>query len=319
MATRTILVDQHFFPAAASTSPILRGVTALPTLDGYVAVTPKARAEVVLVSPDGDPVLSAWQYGAGRALAWTPDLGNRWAPAWQNSAATVALWSNAFSWVLPTPESSELRVRAEKVDERSVAIVAENRAAWDEVRPTTATVIGPGGQSQTLEMQPAGPGRYRGELNTPEIGGYILQADQALPAGSVHAEAGWVAPYAAEYRQVGVDRATLTRIAAAGGGRVLASADEAMRPPDAPAAVRWPAAGLLLVLAALFWPLEIASRRLAVPEGAAAALSNRLRLPQAPFAGRSAAHTNGHVPSPSGAATADRLLRRKAAFRKEQR
>ena len=44
MATRTLIVNNHFYPAAASASPLLRGLTAVPPLDGYVA-TSKEQAE----------------------------------------------------------------------------------------------------------------------------------------------------------------------------------------------------------------------------------------------------------------------------------
>jgi len=320
MATRTILVEERFFPAAASSSPILRGLSAVPALDGLVAVMPKDRAEVVLVSPDGDPVVAAWQYGAGRAIAWTPDLGPRWSGGWQNSPSATALWGNAFSWLLPTPETSELTLRAEKLDEASVAIVAENRTAWDEVRPTTATLIGPGGQSQEVEMQPAGPGRYRATTTMPDVGAYVIQATQRLAEGEVRGESGWVAPYPAEYRRVGVDRATLARIAAAGVGQVLADPAEAMRPPDQPTAARWPLAGLLLILAAVGWPLEIAARRLSIPQGARAALATKLRLPAiAPRDGRTTAAPSTQAIPRTPTATAQRLLKRKQAFRELRR
>jgi hypothetical protein len=139
LATRTILVEQRFFPAAASSSLILRGIGPVPALDGYVAVTAKDRGEVVLVSPEGDPVLAVWQYGAGRTAAWTPDLGNRWSMGWRASPAATALWGNLLSWLLPTPETSELLVRAESTDAREATVSVENRTIFGEIRPTTAS------------------------------------------------------------------------------------------------------------------------------------------------------------------------------------
>jgi hypothetical protein len=69
------IIEEPFYPIPASTSPILRGldVTALPALRGYNGTTPKATARVALVSDQGDPILAAWQYGLGRAVAWTSD------------------------------------------------------------------------------------------------------------------------------------------------------------------------------------------------------------------------------------------------------
>ena len=47
---------------------------ARPQLKGYVITTPRQSAQVLLTTPRGDPLLAAWQYGLGRALAWTSDL-----------------------------------------------------------------------------------------------------------------------------------------------------------------------------------------------------------------------------------------------------
>ncbi|HZR98615.1 MAG TPA: VWA domain-containing protein, partial [Chloroflexota bacterium] len=136
MATRTLLVDAQFVPAATSAGPLLRGLTQVAPLDGYVAVTPKERAEVVLVGPDGDPVLAAWQYGSGRAVAWTPDVAGRWSSAWRSSPAAGALWGNVLSWLLPPPDGGELAVRVEADGDDAFAVVAENRADWEQVHPT---------------------------------------------------------------------------------------------------------------------------------------------------------------------------------------
>ena len=39
---------------------------------GYVATTPKPRAETPLWTDKGDPLLAHWQYGLGRAVAFSP-------------------------------------------------------------------------------------------------------------------------------------------------------------------------------------------------------------------------------------------------------
>jgi Ca-activated chloride channel family protein len=262
MATRTILVDQTFFPAAATAGPLLAGLERVPPLDGYVAVTAKERAEVVLVAPEADPVFAAWQYGAGRSIAWTPDLGGRWSLAWASSTAATTLWGNALSWLLPPPEQGELLVRVEPEGD-GFAVLAENRTAWDEPRQTRATLVGSAEGRIDLELAPAGPGRYRARLPNLDAGAYVVQIEQVLaPGESLRTEAGWAAPYPAEYRAVGVDTASLTRITEAGNGSLLEDAAAAVRPPEQPAVTRWSLAPLLIILAAIAWPLEIASRRL---------------------------------------------------------
>jgi Ca-activated chloride channel homolog len=316
MATRTILVDDTFFPAAASSGPLLTGLGRVPALDGYVAVTAKERAEVVLVAPEGDPVLAAWQYGAGRSIAWTPDLGGRWSSAWSASSTATSLWGNALSWLLPPPEQGELLARVEP-EGGGFALLVENRTAWEEVRPTRATLTGSGEQHMDLDLSPAGPGRYRAPLPRLDAGAYIVQVEQALASGeALRAEAGWSAPYPAEYRTAGVDSATLIRVTEAGGGSILRDAAAAVRPPEQPAISRWSVAPLLLVLAAVAWPLEIASRRL--PSMSVPGRVQRL------MRGRNRARAIARRPamSPPAAvqqATTERLLERTRTLRQHRR
>jgi Ca-activated chloride channel family protein len=50
-----------------------------PVLRGYVDHFPKPRAEMPLVSDKGDPILAHWQFGLGRAVAFTSDARAKWA------------------------------------------------------------------------------------------------------------------------------------------------------------------------------------------------------------------------------------------------
>lgn len=319
LATRSIFVDRHFTPAASAPSPLLRGLGAVPALDGYVAVTPKGAAEVSLVSPEGDPVLAAWQYGLGRAVAWTPDVAGRWSAAWDGQPAAATLWGNVLSWLLPPPSGGELTVQAAPADDATLSIVAEDRQGWDAVRPTRATLIGPGGQTEDLPLAPAGPGRYQATLQLPKPGAYVVQATQEVGGGGeLRAETGWVAPYSAEYRDEGLDPAFLAQIARAGGGELLSDPAVAMATPPRTVGARLPLAPLLLVLAAILWPIEIASRRL---EGIVRVPLPALSLPifkpvRHPDTRQAAATPDGSSPTTAPAAsTTGHLLERKHAFR----
>ncbi|MBI2939310.1 MAG: hypothetical protein HYY04_02645 [Chloroflexi bacterium] len=297
----------------------MRGLGLVPPLDGDVAVSPKAQAEVALVSPEGDPVLAAGQDGLGRAVAWTPDVAGRWSRAWAGSPAATTLWGNALSWLLPPRETGELVVRVEAVGE-SASIVAENHAAWDHVRPTRAVLRGPDGQRQEIVRAPAGPGRDRAHLKLPLLGAYVVQVTQTTDDGAeLRGEAGWVAPYPAEYREVGADHFLLAQVATAGGGRVLGDSTEAVALPTRSISARWSASPLLLILAALLWPLEIASRRLALPRAAIALPLRRCRPQPEGAAGRQPdAAARSTQASPPAVATTQRLLEQQRARRERQ-
>jgi hypothetical protein len=168
-------------------------------------------------------------------------------------------------------------------------------------------VIGPDGQTQDVELTPAGPGHYRGSIGATQSGAYVVEVTQAGPP-TLSGETGWVAPYPAEFRQVGIDQTFLQQVAAAGGGRVLDDARQATRPPDHPTAARWPAWPLLVILAGLTWPLEIASRRFTPPSPNL--ILQRAWLRPRPAATQAAAEDSNN-------ATADRLLDRLRSRRRQ--
>lgn len=83
----------------AADHPIAAGLGGeWPLLLGYNRLV--ARPEATLVaSVGGDPLIAAWQYGQGRAVAFASDCGPHWAPpeflAWPGYAR---LWSQMAEW-----------------------------------------------------------------------------------------------------------------------------------------------------------------------------------------------------------------------------
>lgn len=314
MATRALLVDQRFFPAVASSGPLLRGLTATPQLDGYVAVTAKERAEVVLVAPEGDPILAAWQYGAGRAVAWTSDIGGPWSPTWAGNPTTTSLWGNVLSWLLPAQDSGPLSARIE-ARSTGAALIADMGASTSSIHPTRAHLVAPDGTAVDLTLPPAGPGQYQATIEAATPGAYIAQVTQEQADGTtLRTEVGWVAPYPAEFRASGIDAEFLRRLAESGGGRVLGSADEIVRPAERPAEARSPLWPLLVVLAAVGWLIDIAARRFGLAMPPLSVLSRVPAVRAAPVAAGSPVAEK--PPADVPAATA-RLLQRKRARRRQ--
>jgi uncharacterized membrane protein len=79
--------------------PLLHGVERLPPFLGYNRVLPKPGTQVLATVGD-DPLLVAWEVGAGRAIAWTTDIGPHWCPEEASSSAGFKrLWRNAVGWL----------------------------------------------------------------------------------------------------------------------------------------------------------------------------------------------------------------------------
>lgn len=258
-------VEGTFQPQPAGGHPITRGFvpSRFPQLEGYVAVTVKPEAEVVLASPEQDPIMSAWQYGLGRAVAWTSDSGQEWGAQWRDWDESGLLWTQALGYTFPDPTQGLLTVRVEDRPGGSV-MVADARGddgAPLDLADVGARVTDPAGTKTELRLKQTAPGRYEAPIATNEPGAYLVGV--ALRKGEIQFEAGtgWVRSYPAEYA-VRPDRGLLQRIADTSGGSVLGSADEtadavrgeAPRPTQA----YWP---WLVGFALLLWPFEIAVRR----------------------------------------------------------
>lgn len=277
MATRSFAVNERFYPQVAGPGVLLRGLDMVPPLDGYITVTPKDLGETPLVSYRGDPVLAAWQYGLGRAVAWTPDAGGRWSGAWAAGDAFPGLWGNVLSWIMPAentyPLYLETTVSSPGAAGRSLEISVEDPGGWEEVRELGAVVTGPEGDIFEVPLKPAGPGRYEASYYVDTPGVYMVSVKGGDGDGeAVLARGGTVVPYPPEYRETGVDMESLRSIAAAGGGTVLEKPEQAFADNLPPVKSRRDLTPFLLALAALLWLVDVAGRRLVFGEDERAAL-----------------------------------------------
>jgi uncharacterized membrane protein len=262
------IVEETFFPILVSHSPILRGLeNGVPQLLGYNGTTPKGTAQTVLISEREDPVLAQWQYGLGRAVAWTSDATGRWAINWVQWPDFNQFFSQLVSWTFPGEESSGLE--AELVTDgdrarlrlRSVESDGSPRNFFD----TVAGVTDPVFETRELRLDQVAPGVYETELGLLTPGAYAVRVVQTKPGESPLAKtAVLIAPTPAEYRLLGTNERLLAALRGATGGRALEVGTEAWRRDlgTTTAAVdAWP---WLLLLAMMLWPLDVAVRRVSV-------------------------------------------------------
>ncbi|HEX8940246.1 MAG TPA: VWA domain-containing protein [Candidatus Limnocylindrales bacterium] len=262
------IVEEPFHPVLTGTSPILRGIAGgYPQLLGYDGTTAKAAAQVPLVTARDDPLLAQWQYGLGRAVAWTSDASGRWAKAWVGWDRFSRFFSQLVGWTFPGEESGGIEASFEPVGDgsalrvQSVAADGSPRDFYD----TSAMVVGPDLRSVKVDLSQTAPGVYEAPVGSLEPGAYAVRITQTRAgAAALGRTLGLVAPTAAEYRLLGTDDAFLAAVRGATGGGVAASPAAVWRHDLAATSSftdLWP---LLLVLAMLLWPLDVALRRVSI-------------------------------------------------------
>lgn len=304
------LIEETFRPLTASSSPVLTdlSVEEMPALRGYNGTTPKAAATVALISPQGDPLLAHWQYGLGRAVAWTSDLTGRWAAEWLAWEGFPTFAAQLVSWTLPAlqPDTLASNIRLEGNDAVITveafdpstgpsASSGETSGRGQGGRPRdfldiTARIIAPDLSITEIMLKQTGAGRYEGRVPVsqacPEpcsrIGSYLVQIQGAqADTPAISQTTGFVVPYSPEYTSLTVDTVLLTDITGTTGGRVGIEPAEAFAHTLETVQRTRPIWIWLLLAAALLFPLDVAIRRVMVSRGdlrtAGAWLVSRLR------------------------------------------
>src|SRR5262249_3942618 len=153
-------IEEDFTPLRGTPHAILRGFEQAPPLQGYVLTTPRQTAQVLLASPRGDPVLAAWQYGLGRALAWTSDFKGQWGKAWVAWDQFPRFSAQLLGWLLPPQGAQNLTLQANSSgDELVLSAQAQDSLG----RPQTGLqvagrLLAADGSSVEVALREVGPG-----------------------------------------------------------------------------------------------------------------------------------------------------------------
>jgi uncharacterized membrane protein len=262
------IVEEPFFPIQTSSSPILRGLEdGLPQLRGYNGTTIKPAAQSVLVTARDDPLLAQWQYGLGRSVAWTSDATGRWAKDWVAWPGFNRFFSQLVSWTFPGEETGGIEATFEPEGAQTGLHVESVEADGSprDFYSTTAVVVGPDLEPRTVNLVQIAPGVYEAPLGELDPGAYAVRVTQTKPGSSpLGRTVGLVAQTPAEYRVLGANESVLAALRTASGGSAIVTPLDPWR-HDLTVTDRftelWP---LLLILALLLWPLDIALRRMSL-------------------------------------------------------
>jgi Ca-activated chloride channel family protein len=270
-AVGNYLIEEPFTPKYAASSPILEGLDkGLPQLYGYNGTTAKETASTILVGVDDAPVLAQWQYGLGRAIAWTSDAKGKWAKDWVRWPEFPRFAAQLVQWVVPSATNSKLTtvIRSE-----GAQTVIDVKAQDDSGKPqdglqVQAGLVGANNFSQQARLTQVAPGEYRASIASPIQGTYLVQLAGSRDGRVVAQEtAGMVVPYSPEYRLGQSNPALLDALAQASGGVRLQRPAEAFVHAPTNVVRAQEIALPLLLLVLLLLPFDIGVRRLMLRRG----------------------------------------------------
>jgi Ca-activated chloride channel family protein len=285
---KSAIYEEPFKPQVRSLTEVVRGISAneYPSLLGYVATSPKPRAETPLFTDKGDPLLAHWQYGLGRAVAFTSDAKSKWGRIWLNWEKYRQFWSQIGQWSLRRLDAADFNTEV-SVEKGEGAINLEALDAEGNYRNflnLQAVVVSPRGERQNTRLEQTGPGHYEARFPTKEVGVYSLHLLD-IKDGQVRSSQflGASVNYSPEFLASEPNVNLLRRMAESGGGKVL---DPTMPGPNPFLHDRqktfqprdlWQA---LLKLAIVLFTLDVAVRRIQIDreEWARATVALRRRL-----------------------------------------
>ncbi|HRT55329.1 MAG TPA: VWA domain-containing protein [Candidatus Paceibacterota bacterium] len=230
---KSAIYEEPFKPQLRSSSEVVRGIGAeeYPPLLGYVATTPKARAETPLWTDKGDPLLAHWQYGLGRAVAFTSDAKARWGRNWLNWERYRQFWSQVGQWSLRRLDSAEFstEVTVDKGEAILTVDALDEQGNYRNFLNLQAAIVNPKGERQTVRIEQTGPGHYEARFPTAEVGAYLLNImdikDGQLRGTQV---VGASVNYSPEFNTAEPNLNLLRRLAESGGGKLLDRANLAI-------------------------------------------------------------------------------------------
>jgi uncharacterized membrane protein len=222
---KSAIYEEPFKPNVKSVTEVTRGFDQnYPTLFGYVATTEKARAETPLWTHQGDPLLAHWQYGLGRAVAFTSDARSKWSKNWLAWERYKQFWSQIGQWSLRRLENADFTT--EVVVEKGEGIITvealDEKGNYRNFLDLQTSVVSPKGERVTVRLEQTGPGHYEAKFPTKEVGTYLLnmlEMDKGKPIGSQ--VVGASVSYSPEFTAPEPNLNLLRRLAESGGGRML--------------------------------------------------------------------------------------------------
>ena len=203
LATRSYVVEQPFSPQIKTDSPILSGIDSLPVLHGYVTSSPKEAGTMILTSELGDPILASWQYGLGKAVAFTSDASGRWARNWLTWGGFASFWNQVISYASSPVDSSNIELDVGSGNGSNTISVNARDEAGETLNSfaMTANIVSQDGRTQKVGLEQIGPGKYQAKIDALAPGSYTISVSGTRPGSdeSIFEMFGWSQSYSPEY------------------------------------------------------------------------------------------------------------------------
>ena len=277
LASKSYLNNRSFYPRVSHyhdiINPFLDGV---PLLDGYIGTTAKSRAETILYSDEDDPILSTWQYGLGRTVAWTSDVSGKWSSNYLSTNEGVDFLLNIVEWTFPRVNNENMTIKSQNLGVTEEIIVM-NSSEESNQHDTMVTIIPPSLESYEIKLNSTRPGEYKGIINVEEEGVYILRGSQYEGENIIStASHGIAVNYSKEY-DITSSQNRLDSLIARADGEYISDPTEVFDKKTSRVLGSRDLTDILIILAMLLLVVDIGLRRLNLRFKRLEAISDRVQ------------------------------------------
>ncbi|HRT94115.1 MAG TPA: vWA domain-containing protein [Planctomycetota bacterium] len=219
------LIRKGAFPVRAAAALEIASGVPPGILAGYLRTVAKPAAAVEWAAADPpDPVLARWQFGLGRAVAFTSTVGTDWdAPLW-GAAGPAPMLQQAVRWAARPARSPGFEADlAERGEQMVLTVRAEREGRFLNGLDLVARISGPAIPARDLSLPQTAPGEYQAAFDAPLQGVYRAAIIEKGAGHRLTIDA--ARNYAREWETFGPNHASLEAIARAGRGELLPSLD----------------------------------------------------------------------------------------------
>lgn len=216
-----VVVQQGFV------SPVLRGIEAVPHLDGYVLTSLKENGlpeQILFTQPEGDqitdPILAVWRYGLGTTCAYTSDFSSFLGQNWVNWNQFDAFVKQLMVRISRVKQPGHLRMWAYSTGAEGV-VMAEDFHPEEMFLDVAAQVSGPNDRREMVTLKQVAPRRYQATFPQWGAGRYQVTLLGKSNQREDRTTGGFIVSYSPEYLKFTSNWNTLRQIQEDTGGVML--------------------------------------------------------------------------------------------------
>jgi hypothetical protein len=169
---RPALMTGQFVPQTSAPAAWMSGGNTWPAIDAYLLTSARKEAQVHLTSDSGDVLIASTNAGAGKVVAITSGVSD-WTATWLRWDQWPDIAAGLINYVAAGSASDvDVTLQESGINEKQLRVDLPHRALSDQ--DLVATLVGPSGVTESIELRPLGPGQLGAELQLENYGRYSL-------------------------------------------------------------------------------------------------------------------------------------------------